>query len=725
MRLSLNMKITGLALVAAAAPILVAFFATLSQKTVLSRDMTACMDDMCLRATTAAVGVAYRMCVTAHAAAEADAREDLTTAVALLNHCGPIHPVAAATDPNVVTSRKAPPRPGAGLAFGDQVVTAGIRDGKTPVPLLDEISDTIGAACSLWQRHDRQGGWICIAASPAADGQRPVGAELANDTPAVTAALKGEVSLTWERHDLWWRSVCTAPLWSGAGAERQVVALLRVTQAHEDVFTPLLQQFKDMPLGKSGYIALVGAHEPLQGIYVLSKDGQRNHESIWQSRDSTGKLFVQEQIRNALALKPGACSPEKYEWKNPEDPAPRLKIATTMFFQPWDWMVSASTYQDDYYDVVSQFEAGTQRLYLTLAGAGGITLVLAVIAAMVLGRAIARPIGRMVEAAQRISQGNLTGANELLGQEAEGKQLTRDETGRLRAAMGAMSRNLSSLLGQVQRSSIQLVSTATEIAATAREQENTVTDLGASSTEVVAAVKQISATSQELSQTMDAVRATANQTGGVAGQSRDSLAAMEASMRQLAGATTAISGRLAAISDKAASITGLVTTINKVAEQTNLLSLNAAIEAEKAGEYGLGFSVVAREIRRLADQTALATLDIGATVKEMQSAVASGVMEVDKFTGEVTRGVGAVGEISRQLGGVIEQVQALAPRFDTVNEGMRAQSAGASQISEAMTGWSEGARRAAASLRQFNDATSQLREAARGLQEEMARFKAG
>ena len=75
----------------------------------------------------------------------------------------------------------------------------------------------------------------------------------------------------------------------------------------------------------------------------------------------------------------------------------------------------------------------------------------------------------------------------------------------------------------------------------------------------------------------------------------------------------------------------MVSTIAKVAAQTNLLSLNAAIEAEKAGEHGLGFAVVAREIRRLADQTAEATLDIEHIVKEMTSAVSAGVVGIDNF----------------------------------------------------------------------------------------------
>jgi methyl-accepting chemotaxis protein WspA len=177
------------------------------------------------------------------------------------------------------------------------------------------------------------------------------------------------------------------------------------------------------------------------------------------------------------------------------------------------------------------------------------------------------------------------------------------------------------------------------------------------------------------------------------------------------------------ISERAANINLIVTTITKVADQTNLLSINAAIEAEKAGEYGLGFLVVAREIRRLADQTAVSTLDIERMVKEMQYSVSAGVMEMDKFSEEVRHGVDEVAQIGEQLGKIITAVQGLTDRFDQVTEGMRVQSQGADQIREAVLHLSEGVNQTLTSLREFNQATAHLREAVGGLKEEVSRFR--
>lgn len=191
-------------------------------------------------------------------------------------------------------------------------------------------------------------------------------------------------------------------------------------------------------------------------------------------------------------------------------------------------------------------------------------------------------------------------------------------------------------------------------------------------------------------------------------------------MRQLVDDTGIVSSRLGSINEKAGNIGGIVVTITKVADQTNLLSLNAWIEAEKAGEYGLGFSVVAREIRRLADQTAVATLDIEQMVKEMHSAVSSGIMEMDKFVQRVKIGADDVGRIGGGLASIIDQVQELIPLFVKVTESVKMQSEGAEEISEAMNQLSESVVHTKSSLHEFATASGQLSEAVQGLQSEVA-----
>jgi methyl-accepting chemotaxis protein WspA len=285
-----------------------------------------------------------------------------------------------------------------------------------------------------------------------------------------------------------------------------------------------------------------------------------------------------------------------------------------------------------------------------------------------------------------------------------------------------MTNNLRGLIGRIQKSSVALISTATAIQATSAEQQQVITDYGASTSQAVAAVKQISATSQELLRTMTEVNDMAAHTGLMATDGRKNLASMDGTMRQLADSTLSFGSKLAQISERAATINLAVTTITKVADQTNLLSINAAIEAEKAGEYGAGFLVVAREIRRLADQTAVASLDIEQMVKEMQHSVSAGVMEMDKFAGQVRSSVNEISDVSGKLGEIISAVHGINGRFEQVTEGMRAQSQGATQIREAMIRLAEGAARTASSLDDFNKATTHLRGAVGDLKEEVSRF---
>lgn len=354
----------------------------------------------------------------------------------------------------------------------------------------------------------------------------------------------------------------------------------------------------------------------------------------------------------------------------------------------------------------------------TLGWVGLAPILIILLAIPIVGRVhsstVTLPLNRLVATLERMRQGDFT---ERLALER------RDEFGILGNGLNRLADDLSELVGQVQRSGIQVNTTTTEIAATAREQQSTAHEIAATTSEIGATSKQISATSKELVKTMNEVNEVAEQTADLAGSGHASLTRMETTMRQIMEASGSITSKLSVLSEKTTNINSVVTTITKVADQTNLLSLNAAIEAEKAGEYGLGFAVVAMEIRRLADQTAVATYDIEKMVKEMQSAVAAGVMGMDKFSEEARRGVEEIRQVTTHLAQILHQVQTLTPRFQTVNEGMNAQATGAQQISDTLAQLSEAAQQTAESLRQSNLAIEQLNNAARGLQTSVARFK--
>lgn len=344
---------------------------------------------------------------------------------------------------------------------------------------------------------------------------------------------------------------------------------------------------------------------------------------------------------------------------------------------------------------------------------------LAILATLAIGLWIALPIRRqfpkVLQAAEQIADGDL---QQTIEPNQDGSEM-----GQLLTAFHYMSKNLNSLILQMQKSGVQISTSATQIAAAGKELEATVAEQLASTNEVSATSQQIAATSKGLVKTMDQVAVLAQSTANAAGASQEDLNRMETVMRQLSDSTTSIATRLGVMNEKANNINSVVTTINKVADQTNLLSLNAAIEAEKAGEYGAGFAVVAREIRRLADQTAVATLEIAQMIKEMQSAVSTGVMEMDKFNKSVVDSVVDVSKISNQVAQVIQQVQGLTPRFEQVSQSVEEQSQGAQQISEAMGQLSEASQQTVEALRETNNAVGQLDGAANGLRSEIARFK--
>jgi methyl-accepting chemotaxis protein len=345
------------------------------------------------------------------------------------------------------------------------------------------------------------------------------------------------------------------------------------------------------------------------------------------------------------------------------------------------------------------------------------------LAAWVAARTV-RPILPMVELAGTIAEGDL-GAALARAPEVEraGASTSAREYQQLSSAFAAMAGSLHGLVSHVRHSGAEVSAAAERIGRSASELGSAAHGQGEAIAQVAEASGGILTTTHGLAGTIDAVAQVSGETARRASESPAAHAHMGSSMRELAETSTGISARLSEIREQAEGIGSIVTTIVAVADRTNLLSLNAAIEAEKAGDAGRGFAVVAREIRRLADQTAIATLDIEHRVGRMHGVVARGAREIDAFVERARGGITAVERISGQLEAIIERVEALAPRFADVRSGMDAQERGTGRIADAVSALNASVGPTRAALEEFSEVAEELAGAVALLEAEVSRFR--
>ncbi|MCF8143170.1 MAG: methyl-accepting chemotaxis protein [Deltaproteobacteria bacterium] len=598
-------------------------------------------------------------------------------------------------------------------------------------PVIDDAKMKFGGDYAIFQRMNEKGDMIQVATTlPTQDGHRATGSYIPATTqgisvPVVSTVLQGKTYKGLAEINKRWYVSGFKPISDKTG---KIIGML-FTGIPDKIPDSLRQVILNMKVGKTGYVYVLGGRFPHhRGHYIISKDGERDGENIWDSKDANGRYYIQDIINKATALKGNEVVFERYPWRNIGEDKDRWKVVAVTYFEPWDWVIGAGAYEEDYYDARQKVEASMSHMLWVMILSGLAVLIPIVGIALFFGNRITRRLIQITSISRKIAKGDLSAAAAAVrslaaADDPDGRRRTDDETGHLLSSIKTMTENLNALVGQVQRSGIQVTSSSTQLAATAKEQETTMANQVASTNKVVRSIKEISEVAARLVETMEQVASKSQDTAGFATKGQTDLARMEAAMQHMETASRSISGRLETINEKAENITNVVTTITKVADQTNLLSLNAAIEAEKAGEYGRGFNVVAREIRRLADQTAVATLDIDKMVQEMQSAVSAGVMEMDKFIAEVNRSAEDVGRISVQLARIIEQVQALSPDFENVNVAMGRQSENAQKINSSITSLSEEIQMVTESLHESFSAIEQLNDAARGLQNQVSRFK--
>jgi methyl-accepting chemotaxis protein len=319
--------------------------------------------------------------------------------------------------------------------------------------------------------------------------------------------------------------------------------------------------------------------------------------------------------------------------------------------------------------------------------ASAVAVMIALVVSVILIRTITSGTTKVLNVLQAVAGGDLT--REPLNLK------TKDEIGELARATDSMSASLKQIMADINASASGVASASTEIAASNEEMSAGLAEQADQVSQVSAATEEMSATSQE-----------------VANKSTEGKGVVEETVRrieEIAGEVKASAAAVNTLGQKSEEIGQIIAVINDIADQTNLLALNAAIEAARAGEHGRGFAVVADEVRKLAERTTQATEQVGSSIREIQSETEGAVRRMEAGTQKVQGGV----EFARQAGDALGSIVAAAEQQSAATIEI---SQSVEQINSVAMQSKEGAQQAAA-------AAAQLSAEAEKLQALVKRFK--
>ncbi|MBN2601282.1 MAG: Cache 3/Cache 2 fusion domain-containing protein [Candidatus Marinimicrobia bacterium] len=239
------------------------------------------------------------------------------------------------------------------------------RDLAIPTPIVDDVKKLVGGTCTIFQRMNADGDMLRIATNvEEIDSTRAVGTYIPamnpdqEPNPVISAIMKGQTyrGRAYVVND--WYLTAYEPIQDESG---NIIGVLYVGVRQESVES-LRQCIMDITVGTDGYVFVLGAKDDQKGRYLISENGSRDGENIWEARDANGHYFIMSIINKALMLKDNEVDYERYPWKNPGESEARMKIAAISYFAPWDWVIGAGVYEDYYYQAQFRTDAALQRM---------------------------------------------------------------------------------------------------------------------------------------------------------------------------------------------------------------------------------------------------------------------------------------------------------------------------------------------------------------------------
>jgi len=298
-----------------------------------------------------------------------------------------------------------------------------------------------------------------------------------------------------------------------------------------------------------------------------------------------------------------------------------------------------------------------------------------------------------------------------------------DEIGRVSIAFDRFMDKLHGLISDVASTTHEVAGAATQIAASSEQMSKGLQSQESQTSQVAAAVSEMSASVTEVARSAAETAKSAERSKAAATQGRTVVTQTIEQMNGIATEVQSSSAAVKALGSKGEQIGEIIGVINDIADQTNLLALNAAIEAARAGEHGRGFAVVADEVRKLAERTQRATQEVGRSIGDIQSGTTLAVGEITKGSARVAQGVTLAGEAGKSLDDIAAASEAVSGMVRSIAAASEEQSAASEQITRSLETISAATRETSLGSSQAADAAGQLSRQAERLQSLVGKFK--
>jgi methyl-accepting chemotaxis protein len=430
-------------------------------------------------------------------------------------------------------------------------------------------------------------------------------------------------------------------------------------------------------------------------------------QDLTENKDTNGKHHFVEFTKVVKAEGAGFVD---YVWSKPGIEAPQPKLSYVKGYAPWGWIIGTGIYTDD---VDAKFRSNAITLLFWGLGIGGFVA----ISLLFLSRNIIKTLGgdpsEASAVARRIAAGDLSTPVNLADDDKESLLAnirTMQET--LRTIIGTIIGNAA----QVSSAADQLLHASEEVADRARQQSDAASSMAASVEEMAVSIDQVKENAGE-------AHGISMEAGSISEEGAAVIHNAATEMRKISDAVQSSSVIVEDLGRQSDQITSIVNTIKEIADQTNLLALNAAIEAARAGEQGRGFAVVADEVRKLAERTSLSTTEIAGMVSKIQNGTRSAVSSMQAGVAQVSNGV----ELANQAGTSINRIRDGALRVTAVvndiSDSISEQSMASNEIARQLETIAQMSEESAVAVKHTADAARHLHSLSASLHTAVAQFK--